>query len=164
MCYLFSKTIPRATFFQEERVKDFLGNLTWIVSEPHSLGTMSWSLPAASAGGLGHLLYLLVPRVPDSTRKDCRKQQHHPGFLCGKWDSCINYTCPSLFPLATACARTSGYLGPRGKQVWGCHKLKRNRYNDNQEMSLSSGSDWGHFWYIEKPSQQKCMCWRQKIM
>lgn len=110
----FSKIISRAAFFQKERVKDFLGNLALMVSDPHSSGTVSWSLPATSARGHGHPLYLLVPIVPASPRKDFRKQQHHLGFLCGKWGSCINYTFPSLFPLTTACARSSGYLGPRG--------------------------------------------------
>lgn len=37
----------------------------------------------------------------------------------------INHTFPSFFPLAAACARTSGHLGPRGMRVWGCWNLKR---------------------------------------
>lgn len=47
------------------------------MSDPNSVATVSWSPPATSACGLGHPLYLLVPTLANSTRKDSRKQQHH---------------------------------------------------------------------------------------
>lgn len=83
--------------------------------------------------------------IPASTRKDFRKQQHHLGFLRGKWDSCINYTFPSLFPLATACARKSGYLGPRGDASLGLLQPKKERLRWQSGDDRFSGEWLGGF-------------------